>query len=633
MRTMFPAAIAGLLATVANGQSGPFQSWIDSHYPDPTRVSAQQVLHDAAQSGIAQTRDQVAAMKQALRVLRGKQRGGRPAFRALDCPPVLPLPLAGVDTLVEHEFNDAWQYADTMSGAIVAGDCTNPGDVDCWRFTTAGGFYTVSVQASGAAPIVDSILTLRNQKGDVVAFNDNNAAGFLSDLSVYLPAGTYHAEVGSYAGTNGGTYSLSVHDDGANVVPLTAGSAPGTTRAANGNVAHDVFSLAVPEGRVNLQVNSFGNDTMLTVQRSDGVVVFANDDSSVGALDAAADVDLPAGTYFVHVAELNNAAGVPFVLACTTTPLALPDVAATPVVTASLVGDESMRLQRIDLSLGQRRVDLRTSDGPSNPVADTVLALLDRDLDFLCDVDDDDPTNPLRGFYSRIDVDLPTGVYYAAVVPFPGALGDFTLTTATSVFAPTGTMAFGPAPATTTIAGFGRINTYQLDNLSQTSTRMSGDDFWFAFIGSDGELASCQDGAPSRPQAGEVPTGGGYLLVWDRYDYTGPLHASFTPALHYDGVSVKTLAKDGDLVFYLASFNIVPGPAVSFAPAVRGFLLLPNNEFLVTMDVQVANTTGVNTWWTPPSFPYLLLLQSIDLHLGTNWAPPAVATFRNLLQL
>src|SRR5262245_20581393 len=49
MRILFPAAIAGLLASVANGQSGPFQSWISSHYPDPTRVSMQKLLHDAAQ--------------------------------------------------------------------------------------------------------------------------------------------------------------------------------------------------------------------------------------------------------------------------------------------------------------------------------------------------------------------------------------------------------------------------------------------------------------------------------------------------------------------------------------------------------------------------------------------------------
>src|SRR5262245_19032180 len=118
MKIAVGAAIGGLFATLACAQSGPYESWIRAHYPDPLRITMQKVMSDANQAGIVADRTQMLALKRALRAIRAKARGGVPEFRRMDLPPAsaASLPPVGVDTLVEHEFNDAWQYADTMSG-------------------------------------------------------------------------------------------------------------------------------------------------------------------------------------------------------------------------------------------------------------------------------------------------------------------------------------------------------------------------------------------------------------------------------------------------------------------------------------------------------------------------------------
>ena len=45
-----------------------------------------------------------------------------------------------------------------------------------------------------------------------IAFNDDSN-GALSQIHVYLPAGTYYADVAGFAGVGGGTYDLSVTAD------------------------------------------------------------------------------------------------------------------------------------------------------------------------------------------------------------------------------------------------------------------------------------------------------------------------------------------------------------------------------------------------------------------------------------
>jgi hypothetical protein len=632
MKNLIFVAMAGLLATVASAQSGSFQTWIHARYPDPSRVTVQTVLHDASIAGIAQTAVQQQALKQALLALQSKGRAGR-TFLAVDSPAAMPFSDVGSDVINEHEFNDSWCYADQIIGSVVGGDCSKAGDIDSWGFTSTGSFYSIDVQAQGGlGGIIDSVLTLRNSKGDVIAVNDNFGSSLLSQINLFLPAGSYYADVSGFSGNTGGIYQLSLDTDNVAIHSLGNAGGAGLTQASNSNATHDVFEVQVAEGRLQLHVNSSFHDTQLKVQRADGVTIFANEDSSFG-LDAAADIDLLAGTYFIYVNEVNGVADLPFTITYASIPQTFSDVIQTSLVSDSITGDESMRLVKIDLSASAGHVEMTTSGGAGLEVFDTVMVLLDRDLDFLCDVDDDNSNNLARGLYSRIAVSLPSSVYYAAVTGFPGSIGSYSLNTSSSAFSQAGTLAYGPANSPTTISGLGIVNTYSLANSTQTSASFVGSDYFFTFIGSDGQLASCQKGSTINSQAGEIPTGGGFLLVWDRYDYTGPLNIAISPALSFNGLTVLSHAKEGDLVFYLAEFGIEAGSPINFGFGDRGFLVLPMTEYLVTLDVGLANAEGIDTLWTPPSFPYQVMLQTLELHTGVNWVPPAVATWRNMIRL
>jgi hypothetical protein len=532
-------------------------------------------------------------------------------------------PVLAPDNVFEHENNDGWQYADDMNGQVATGSCAGTNDVDSWRFVSTGAFYSFEVQPAGVTPITDSWLVLRNQKGDPVAADDNGA-GLLSHIDIYLPAGTYYLDVSGYNGTFGGDYNLVAQSDPAAITPIGPGGAVGTTQIPLGGLPHNVFQFTVPEGRVNMVVASAGHDTAMVVQRADGMICFSDDDSTAGVLDAAADIDLPAGTYYAYVWDVLGAAGVPFSVSFSNTAGTLPNL-LSGVMTKTLAGDESMRVGRVHLTV-PRKVTMLTDDGPLAPVGDTVLSLLDRDLDYLCDVDDDDSFNPLRGFYSKISMSLPVGDYLAAVTPFIGSFGDFTLTTSQSAFGLTGTAGFGTTAAT--IPGFGNVATYALSNCTQASIRVTGGDFWFGILGADGELASCTRCAPWQPQAGELPAGQNTLFVWDRFDFTGPLAATVRPPLTIEGTSVIGRGKHGDDIWLFANFSPLTA-GFNFGVGDRGLICLALDPLLMTVTDRVLNATGETVWGTLPPGITGVWLQQGDLHLGVFAPPPALATWRN----
>jgi hypothetical protein len=631
MRPLSLAAAGGLFAGLVAAQDPRFDAWLRASHPDALRADARTVLDEARAQGLVRGPGDVLELKLALRRLQLKDRRASADCKRLDSvSAAAPPPEGAPDTVTEVETNDGWQYADDTAGAsAVAGDCSGPDDVDSFRFASTGAFWSFTVVGTGPLPVVDSTLMVRNDRGDPVAFNDN-AGGLLSALKLWLPAGTFYLEVASVNGLAGGTYELRIGSEPANV---HAAPGAGTTRAPMGGAAHDVFAFTVPDSRVDLRVAS-GQDTVLLVQRADGVIVFRNDDSSAGGLDAAADVDLPAGTYFAYVSELSGLAGVPFTLAMTSAPATFPDLCAGPA-TGTLLGNESLRLHRLVLTAPQRAATTTTA-GPVVPVGDTILILFDPTFDYLLDVDDDDPGDPARGYYSRIVMDLPAATYLVGVMPFPqqgppGLAGDYAVGTVCSAYAPTGTARFGASPAA--IAGHGQVNTYLLQNGTQVTTRFRASDFYFGVLDGTGELASCQLGSPFFPQGGEVLGGTSTVFVFDRYDYQGPLNLAFEPSLFRDAQgSVATHAKEGDLLFLLAEFGFL-APPFNFGVGDRGFLLLPQTPYLVTFGVRVAPSGGLSVWWTPPPGTLVLNLQLGDVHTGAAWPAPALGTWRNVLQL
>lgn len=664
MRLSSGFVLAGIMAGTLSAQEPT--TWLQDQYSSFERLNLNRVLGDAKSAGIFTNASERLALKNAFRALRGKQRSGRPEFLVHEFPFIQQASnCAEFDAAMEKEDNDGWMMADDMGLETTAiGDCGTENDIDSWKFQSVGGFYTIAVNQTGMFPIADSVLFVRNYKGDPIAFNDDVVGSGLSQIHMYLPAGTFYADVCGFGGLAGGSYELSITHDPVTTVtwdlptsepsPLEAPLGTYPLRTPGAGIEHNVYTFTTTsDARIHITTEDAahsGIDTVLVIQRDDGLILFTGDDSVNSAFDAAADIDLPAGTYYAYLSEFSGAAveaiqpdplvgflGQGILVSAWQTETTFADICTAGQTTMNLIGNESVRLVRIDLPTPQK-VTLLTNDGFATPVGDTVLSLLDRDLDFLFDVDDDDPFDPTRGNYSRISVSLPAGVYYAAITPFINLSGGTTLSGVCNPFVPTGTANYGDF--TGALLGFGDVATYTLSTCAPSTVRFLAGDYEFGVLGPDGQLMSVTHGGPEYPQAGESIAGDCTLFMWDRYDYSGPLTTSFVESLHVNVDEVVTNAKVGDLVLMLGQFGpALPGWTMPIGNPgdTRGLICMNPNPGPMTIGVQVVGSTGEITWFAIPPLPsflssYDFTMQQIDLNMPTGWGTvPALITFRNSL--
>ena len=97
--------------------------------------------------------------------------------------------------LAEQEPNEGFRNAQDISlGKTVQGNIQSAGDVDVFRFTgKAGEQIGAEVFAARYGSPLDSILTLYNMRGQILASNDDSGAGTDSLLRARLPAdGIYY---------------------------------------------------------------------------------------------------------------------------------------------------------------------------------------------------------------------------------------------------------------------------------------------------------------------------------------------------------------------------------------------------------------------------------------------------------
>lgn len=126
-------------------------------------------------------------------------------------PRVLRL-LKAADLTVEKEPNGAFANAQEIHRpTTIAGTIGEANDVDVFRFTgKAGQTIKAQVYASRLGSPLDSLLTLYDSAGHVVAANDDGGADFKSDsrLSVKLPAdGVYYLSLTDANGRGGKMYA------------------------------------------------------------------------------------------------------------------------------------------------------------------------------------------------------------------------------------------------------------------------------------------------------------------------------------------------------------------------------------------------------------------------------------------
>ncbi|MDE2991774.1 MAG: PPC domain-containing protein [Chloroflexota bacterium] len=205
-------------------------------------------------------------------------------------------------------------HADTIGEAtsITVGDevlgvVDSPGDADVFTFEAeAGTLYRIDVSLDSLA---DSVATLYDAAGQVLAENDDHAASSASRIYWTAPSGgDYYVAVTGYS-VSTGTYSLSVVPDVADDYADTIGSA---TRITVGDVVQgvldyeddaDIFAFEAAEGtlyRIDVSLDSLA-DSVVTLYDGANVVLAANDDYE-GSLASRIYWTAPAGgDYYVAV--------------------------------------------------------------------------------------------------------------------------------------------------------------------------------------------------------------------------------------------------------------------------------------------------------------------------------------------
>lgn len=624
-----PLVLASLSLSVAALAQQPFDfaTWLQQRYPVAARANVADAIAGAQSHGLLRSPSDLAALKRAFHAFReAKTRGGAGRPVLLDAPPG-PSLVQAVDNIVpEVEFNDGPEFATPLLVAACGrGDNSVANDIDLYSFVSTGEFVTIEVQPRGATPIVDSMLGIKNEAGQMIAFSEDiSASNFLSRTSVYLPAGLYQAEVGPWDSTGGGSYDLVFQRDTAALTPLVAGTNNGTTTVP-GTGPQTVWTFTLPtDSTVTLGVFGSGtSDLHLALQLADGRMWFLNDDATGAGTDPGADLDLPAGNYTVHISDLTGAV-VPYSINYTATPTNLADLCGAGVQTGGITGPESRRLYRLtNAALGD--IDLQTAGG-STPIGDTILYVFDVDMNYLCDVDDANMANP-NDYYSRLQIGLPPGLYYVAVRGYLNSAGDYTLTTTCGLPFPTpGTVGYGRTNVP--VAGGGRVSLSTIDVCSGNSVRLDSTGGLAATLynvmtstgRSLGVMEWSQDvarigpggRARSRPTVGFLPAGTHYVLTWYRFEQSSTtMFLDVLPSLGCEAGQLRSHGKAGDVAFLFGEFT--PSPGVSLAAfGVDGLFCLPiPSALLVGIGVYPAN--GTVSWFACPATTFGAYVQHGDV--------------------
>ena len=641
MKTIYVLAMASSLLAPAIAQSSTQQSgskdlqaWIEAEFASVRKITIAKALDAARASGVITTAADARALKATLYAMRKQARfTGRGAMLADATAARSPnTPISRRSVVVETEFNDGPAYAeDLILQPCGSGDNSTIGDVDSWRIVATGGeWLTFDVAASGAIPIADSLLSVTNDAGQMLATNDDNFSGALSTLELYLPGGLFVANVASYLGVGGGTYDLTVSRRPANLQAIApSGSLQTFAGTTSQTSAQDVFLFTLAnDSEVAITVGSGGGgDLRMLLQTATGGAVYAVEDTAFGT-DPAGDFNLPAGSYVLSIAD--NLGGVqPYTLTFQDTPATLGDACATGL-TDNLLGDESFHLYRAVIG-GPADAQFTVGAGAGNPVNDTQFYFLDRDLQPLAYIDD-----TIASALASYAQSVPGGVYYVGVSAYPGDFGDYTFSgNCIGAFINQGTIGYGLVQNVTLPDARGDVYdfaTCTAENVNAATDFGSGavmDATGASMMYFDESFGITSTGGPT---AALIPTGNHFLVLADAYGGI-PALLDFSSSVRCENGTLTSVGKSGDLAFLFAAFTRnVPG--IPVIPAVNGNFCMPFGA-TVTVGFQALPASGLLTWPVAcgSTGPALYFVQQADVHTGVSWNPGGRATFRNTLPI
>lgn len=230
-----------------------------------------------------------------------------------DIPVLTPLALACTDPALTSELGIALApgFGDYLtSGRIV------PGGRGDWRFDVAAD---MELQFDARSPELDTMLSLTDGAGTLIAENDDGPLGTDSRLVLSLSPGSYCLAVSGYSGSGGG-YEIAVTDTPSpdatfpdpGAVPVC--SRPEFTADLGPALAPGFGALALaadlPPGArqdwrltaaaplaLRIDATSAAFDTTLSLAGADGAWIADNDDGPSGGTDSRIDIALAAGDY------------------------------------------------------------------------------------------------------------------------------------------------------------------------------------------------------------------------------------------------------------------------------------------------------------------------------------------------
>lgn len=327
------------------------------------------------------------------------------------------------------------------------GTIDEAGDLDVYEFQVSSSGL-VSIDLGADFSVLDTVLTLRDSSGNVLAFNDDSGFGGTdSFLTFAAQAGeTYFVEASGF-GTSTGDFFLSLsHDIGDTpAAALDLGSLPleGTQQflsAIDVSGDRDVFQFQTETaGQLNVRLGAdFSSlDTVVTLLDSSGNVLAVNDDFDFSSTDSFLTFSTQAGeTYFVEARGFGSSTG-DYLL---TLALDIGDTPASSLDLGSLSSGQSLQFFGSVGSVGDRDVFRFQTDasgltiiqlGADLSLLDTFVTLLDSSGNVLDSNDDVDfPFNS----DSFLTFTAQAGeTYFVEARGFGSSIGDYSLTIALDI--------------------------------------------------------------------------------------------------------------------------------------------------------------------------------------------------------
>ena len=611
---MFCRILPALLVSLVTLVSAAFgtdrealRAFLNTQYGSEQRAKLRTAdfLRDARQAGLVLSADHE-ALATAVLCRDRCQAFGIPSTDEIGSEPGLPLDLPpghGQSSLAssEREPNDTRGFADEVFlGDTYVGTIANAFERDWFAIDVpVEGVLTLTSNAgTTGTPIQDTTLTLTDERGGFLDFNDDRGLSLYAQLSVPVRPGRYHARVGGFF-LQTGSYEVVTSFTASPIQNLAAGQ---TTQGAL-SLRGEIRAYALPlVNDMTLRLDCLGINAFvpsLSLRTGSGAEIAVSRPSA--PTTATIDISLPRGEYQLWVRENRGASGL-FSLQVRGNLTAVGDTCSR-TMQGSLATPYRFDIHGIENPTGHvLRSVLSTVVRGTNPARDTYIELYDETFRLMARNDD----APGRPALSSLDLPLPPGSYWVLVSSFPGTpMGDYDFQ-ATCQWTPVTRSIGCDAPELVTLNAPGDAILLEVDPGNATAfevvtrvTSGSNLDATLTLLARNGHVLDYDENGTGTLEAlagAFIPERGAYVLVTGNENTsTGSAELIGTSPLNLRGpqqvgtyVDVVSIAKEFDICVLYGAQSVLATPLR--LPPVNGNLWIdPFTVFMILSFVAPAN--------------------------------------------